>query len=59
MLFFDDIVLETETSEEDNAKLEEWMTVLEGKRLRISRKKNKYLWFNFNGTEQVWNPVNH
>ena len=52
MLFVHDIVLVAETSEEANAKLEEWRAVLEGKGLRISRTKIAYLKCNFSGDEQ-------
>ena len=56
MLFVDDIVLVAETSEEANAKLEEWRVVLEGKGLRIKRTKTEYLRYNFNGNEQHDDP---
>ena len=56
MLFVHDIVLVAETSEEANAKLEEWRAVLEGKWLRISRTKTEYLRCNFSGNEQHDDP---
>ena len=56
MLFANDIVLVAETSEEANAKLEEWRAVLEGKGLRISRTKTEYLRCNFSGNEQHDDP---
>ena len=39
MLFADDFVLVAETKEEVNNKLEDWRPVLEGRELRISRRK--------------------
>ena len=53
MLFADDIVLVAETKEEVNNKLEEWKEVLEGKGLRISRTKAKYLRCHFSGTTPI------
>ena len=42
-----------ETKEEANSKLEEWREALEGKGLRISRTKTKYLRCNFSGTKSI------
>ena len=52
MLYVDNIVLDVETSEEANAKVEEWRAIFESKRLRISRTKTEYLRCNYSGKEQ-------
>ncbi|KAI3685929.1 hypothetical protein L1987_79598 [Smallanthus sonchifolius] len=49
MLFSDDIVLIAESKEILNNRLEEWITVLEHKGLKISRSKTEYLHCNFSG----------
>ncbi|XP_057543262.1 uncharacterized protein LOC130821491 [Amaranthus tricolor] len=53
MLFADDIVLVAKAKEEASTKLEEWRAVLEGRGLRISRTKTKYLRCNFSGIESI------
>ena len=45
--FADDIVLIAEFRSGVNVKLEQWLTSLEGYRLRLSRSKTKYLCDNF------------
>ena len=56
MLFADDIVLLAEIKEEVNNKSEEWRAVLEGRGLRLSRPKTKYLWFDFSRTSPKREP---
>ena len=56
MLFADDILLVVETSEKVSNKLDEQREVLEGKRLRISHTKTKYLRCDFSGTAPVGEP---
>ncbi|XP_057540639.1 uncharacterized protein LOC130818484 [Amaranthus tricolor] len=60
MLYVDNIVLDVETSEEANAKVEEWRAIFESKRLRISRTKTEYLrWSTFQSNGKIDGDVTH
>lgn len=56
MLVNDDIMLVAETKEDADTKQEERKEILEGRGLRISHTKTKYLRCEFNGTKQIGEP---